>query len=134
MCAKCVEELLVYQKALDAADEISAILKRDSFRRDPKLRDQLGASSDSVASLISEGFAQQTDRHFAHYLYRSRGSSSETRTHLRVAFGREHITQQELDELCGRYNEIERMLTGLIEHLQREDRKVRGVNRGRTGA
>jgi hypothetical protein len=33
MCAKCVEELLVYQKALDAADEISAILSGLAWRQ-----------------------------------------------------------------------------------------------------
>ena len=33
--AKCVEELLVYQKAVEAAAEVSKIIQRDSFRRDP---------------------------------------------------------------------------------------------------
>src|SRR5437773_923106 len=83
--AKSLEELQVYQKALEASAEVSAILGRDSFKRDPRLRDQLGSSSASVASLISEGFEQSTDRYFAQYLYRSRGSSSEARTQLVVA-------------------------------------------------
>jgi four helix bundle protein len=124
--AKCVEELLVYQKALEAGDEVSAILKRQTFEKDIRLRSQLGASSERVASLMSEGFAQKTDRHFAHYLYTSRGSSSETRTQLRVALRRGHITDVELNRLSTRYNEIERMLTGLIKHLNREDRRQRG--------
>jgi len=85
MRAKSVEELPVYQKAVIAANEISAILKRGSFRTDWKLREQLGASSESVPALIAEGFALKTDRHFAALLYRSRGESSETRTHLRAA-------------------------------------------------
>jgi four helix bundle protein len=124
--AKRVEDLLVYQKALEAADEVSAILKRQAFERDFRLRSQLGASSERVASLMAEGFGQKTDRHFAHYLYTSRGSSSETRTQLRVALGRGHITPVEMDCLSAQYNEIERMLTGLIKHLNREDRRQRG--------
>ena len=96
MSAKRVEELLVYQKALDASDEISAILKRPSIAQDLRLRSQLGASSERVASLISEGFPQDTDRHFASYLYKSRGSSHEIRTQLRVAWKREYINEQEL--------------------------------------
>ena len=123
---KCVEELLVYQKAIDASDEVSDIIKRDTFNRDIRLRSQLGASSERVASLISEGFSQKTDRHFASYLYNSRGSSSETRTQLRVALKREHLTRDELNRVCSRYNEIEKMLTGLIQHLNEEDRKRRG--------
>jgi four helix bundle protein len=108
MCAKCVEELQVYQKALDAADAVSAILKRPSLQRDQKLREQLAASSGAVHALIADGFPQSTDRFFAQLLYRSKGESCETRTHLRVAKGRDYITEAELTGLCDRYNEIER--------------------------
>jgi four helix bundle protein len=126
MRAKCVEELQVYQKALTAADAVSAILKRPGFQRDGKLRDQLADSSDAVPSLIADGFPQSTDRYFAQFLYRAKGESSETRTHLRVAWGRDYITEKELLELCDRYNEIEKMSTGLIRHLERENRRHRG--------
>jgi len=94
MRARSVEELQVYQKALIAADEISAILKRESFRSDWRLRAQLGGSSESVPALIAEGFSQKTDRHFAELLYRSRGEGSETRTHLRAARTRDHISSR----------------------------------------
>jgi hypothetical protein len=46
--AKCVEELGVYQKAMDASAQVSTIIQRDSFKRDPRLRDQLGSSSERV--------------------------------------------------------------------------------------
>jgi four helix bundle protein len=121
-----VEELLVYQKGLAAADAVSALLKRQAFAKDARLRNQLAASSERVVSLIAEGFSQSTDRHFAEYLYRSRGSSSETRTQLRVAQGREYVSERERVGVCDRYNEIERMLTGLIQHLRAEDRRERG--------
>ena len=126
MCAKCVEELQVYQKAIDAADAVSAILKRACFQRDFKLREQLADSSDAVPSLIADGFPQSTDRFFAQLLYRSKGESVETRTHLRVAKGRDYITGEELTQLCDRYNEIEKMLTGFIRHLEKENRRHRG--------
>ena len=126
MCAKCVEELQVYQKALDAADAVSAILKRPALQRDFKLRDQLADSSDAVPSLIADGFPQSTDRFFAQFLYRAKGESCETRTHLRVAKGRDYLTEGELTGLCDRYNEIEKMLTGLIRHLEKENRRHRG--------
>jgi four helix bundle protein len=123
--AKSVEELQVYQKALAAAAEISAIVQRPSFNRDPRLRDQLGSSSERVASLIAEGFEQSTDRHFAQYCYRSRGSCRETRTQLIVGVQRHHLSESERGGLELRYEEIAKMLTGLIAHLQAEDRKHR---------
>jgi len=123
--AKSVEELQVYQKALAAAGEISAIIQRPSFNRDPRLRDQLGSSSERVASLIAEGFEQSTDRHFAQYCYRSRGSCREARTQLIVAGQRRHIVESERLRIDPLYEEIAKMLTGLIAHLEAEDRKHR---------
>jgi four helix bundle protein len=124
--AKSVEELQVYQRALGVAHEISAILNRRWTLDDRRLREQLGASSERVASLIAEGFGMKTDRHFASYLYLSRGSAKETRTQLRVAEGRDYISKAEVERLCSEYNEIEKMLTGLIRHLNRENRQLRG--------
>lgn len=121
-----VEELIVYQKALAAAHEVSALLKRPCFQRDLRLRDQLGASSGGCAALISDGFAQSTDRFFAQFCYRSKGESKETRTHLQIARGRDYINDTELKGLCERYDEIEKMLTGLIHYLERSDWKHRG--------
>jgi len=123
--AKSVEELLVYQKAMEAAADVSAILDRDSLRRDPRLRDQMGSSSERVASLIAEGFEQSTDRHFAQYCYRSRGSSRELRTQLVIARDRRHIVEDERARISNKYEEIAKMLTGLIDHLETEDRKHR---------
>ena len=123
---KRVEELLVYQKALEAADEMSAILDSEGLAKDHRLRNQIGASSERVASLIAEGFEQKTDRHFSSYLYMAKGSSSETRTQLRVAERRGYLTNDKRVSLGDRYSEINKMLTGLIHHLNAEDRKIRG--------
>jgi|SRR6185369_651961 len=120
-----VEDLLVYQKSLSAASEVSAIIDRPSFDRDRKLKEQLGASSSRVPALIAEGFEQKSDRHFAHYLYIAKGSAKESKTHLIVAMQRKHVSTTECPPLGERYDEIARMLAGLIEHLERDDRKHR---------
>jgi four helix bundle protein len=123
--AKNVEELHVYQKALTAAGAISAIIQRTSFNRELRLREQLGSSSERVASLIAEGSEQSTDRHFAEYCYRAKGSARETRTQLIVCVQRSHITEAERIPVDRLYEEIGKMLNGLINHLERENRKHR---------
>jgi four helix bundle protein len=120
-----VEDLIVFQRAMQLATEISAIIERPSFRHDLRLRDQLAASSERIPSVISEGSEQSTDRHYAAYLYRARGTAREIRTQLRVARDRRHITEPERTNLDGRYDEIGRMLTGLIRHLEAADWKDR---------
>src|SRR5438067_1389317 len=101
--AKCVEELSVYQKAKTASAEVSALILRVAFDRDFRLRGQLGASSERVPSLMSEGFEQSTDRHFAQYGYRSKGSCAEMRTQLTVARDRKYISESERVHLDVQY-------------------------------
>jgi hypothetical protein len=45
MVARSVDELVVYQKSVAAADAISAITNRPEFVRDAELRRQLRAAS-----------------------------------------------------------------------------------------
>jgi four helix bundle protein len=127
--ARTVEELLVYQKALSAAHEVSALLARPAFQRDRELSSQLNRGSIRVVSDISEGFEQKTDRRFVKYLYDSRGVTQEIRTQLSVSLGRKHITVVEYEHLSEMYGEIGRMLSGLIDHLEREDRPNRRKSR-----
>jgi len=65
MIIRTLDELAVYQKALIAADAVSAIIDRPSFEKDRKLKEQLAASSSRVPALIAEGFEQKTDRQIA---------------------------------------------------------------------
>jgi four helix bundle protein len=126
MASYCLEDLQVFQKSIAAADAISALTNRPEFVRDRDLCDQLRAASGGVPSHISEGHGQKTDRHFAHYLYIARGTTKEMRAHLRVAKGRGYITESERAIHSTAYEEIAKMLTGLIRHLEREDRRRRG--------
>jgi four helix bundle protein len=123
---RSLADLQIYQDALDAATAVSALLRRDGLRKDFYLREQLAEASDKIASHIGEGYGQQTDRHFAHYLSIARGSCNKIRTHILIARGREYLTQRECDEICERYTRIGKRLTRLIQHLRIEDRKRRG--------
>jgi four helix bundle protein len=57
--------LKVFQRARDAADAVSALLKRPQLTGDRDLASQLNRASIRVVSDIAEGFEQKTDRHFA---------------------------------------------------------------------
>ena len=126
MKAKNLSDVFVHRKALGAADEVSAFLRRPAFRKDLDLKDQLARSSSRVAALIAEGFGQITDRQTADYYGRARGSAYETHTHLTTAKGREYITEEELQETGGKYIEIAKMLTPWINYLQRCNWRQRG--------
>ncbi len=126
MKAKNLSDVLVYRKALEAADEVSALLKRPAFRKDLHLWDQLSRSSARVMALIAEGFGQVTDRQTADYYGRARGSAYESHAHLLLARGREYINDEELSTTGGKYIEITKMLTPWINYLQRCNWRMRG--------
>ena len=123
--AKSLEELEVFQKAVVASAEVSAIIERPSWQRYLRLREQVGSASERVVSAISEGFEMSTDRHFAQYLYRAKGSSREIRSQLIVARQRRLITDSERAAVSDKYEEIAKMLTGLIRRLEADDWKHR---------
>jgi four helix bundle protein len=124
--ARNLDDVVVYQKALEAADAVSSLLERPAFSRNFDLHDQLSRSASRVAPLIAEGYGQLTDRHLAVYLGRARGSVLETLGHLREAVSGRLISTPEHTALAERFDHIRRMLTRWINYLQRSDWKQRG--------
>ena len=123
--ARTVEELLVYQKAVAAGRRINALLTRAGLVGDLELKSQISRCAIRVPSDVAEGFEQKTDRSFAKYLYDARGSAQELRTQLQIAADRNHIGEDECLECRELYAEVARMLSGLIRHLEKEDRRTR---------
>ena len=92
MKAKKLEDLQIYQKALEGIAAVSPLLQQLRDRKDFELHNQLSESSGNIPGHIAEGFGQLTDKHFAHYLGIARGSAQETRGHLASALEKEHIS------------------------------------------
>jgi four helix bundle protein len=84
-----------------------------------------GAATGIVANL-REGFSQQTDRQFVRFLYYARGSTSEIRGHLDAALALRYLSEADVEAPAAMYEEISRMISGLIKYLKRSDRKHRG--------
>jgi len=126
MIISSLENLQVYQRALEAGDAITAILTRPGWSREPKLRQQMSECADRIPAHISEGFGQGTDRHCAHFQRIARGSANEMCSHLRRAFNKRLVTEDERMDLTAAYVAIGKMLTRWIQHLDDEDRPRRG--------
>jgi four helix bundle protein len=126
MIIKNLEDLQIFRDSLEAAEAISALLQKDGFRSDFHLRDRLADASDKVAADISEGYAQITDPHFAHFLVIARGACTEIRSHLAIARARDCLSRQDFEQVSERYVRIGQRLTRLIQHLRTAGRPRRG--------
>jgi four helix bundle protein len=123
---KRVEDLKLWQRAMELSRAINAISDRPGFLADRRRREQLLDAADSVLSNIAEGFPQPTDRALANYLYTSKSSASEIRARLKVSFERHYLDEEEFKVRDALVEEVARIATGLIKYLLKSNRRGRG--------
>lgn len=108
------EKLLVYQKAIDLADEIcrrtQAWPQGFGF-----LADQLNRASLSISANIAEGNGRFTKPDRRNFFGIARGSVQECVPLLELARRRELITAEDHQLLKANLEEIAKMLSGLIK-------------------
>jgi four helix bundle protein len=105
------EDLAVWKKSKELSPGIYRMTNEGRFSRDFGLKDQIRRAAVSVMSNIAEGFERYSRSEFRHFLSIARGSASEVRSQLHLAYelGSEPEFARQLD-LC---LEISRMLAAL---------------------
>ena len=112
------EKLIVYQKALDFAER--TLVLTESFPRGyGHLADQLNRASVSICTNIAEENGRFTKPDRRNFFGIVRGSVQECVPLLELARRRELLNQQTHETLKADLEEISRMLSGLINGLER---------------
>ena len=119
----CFEDIEVWQKARELTREIYVLSNEGLFARDFGLRDQIRRASVSIMSNIAEGFERGSNKEFIQYLYIAKGSAGEVRAQLYVALDQIYINQAKFNSLNKNATEISRMLSGLINYLNKSNFK-----------
>ena len=127
--ARRLENVRVWQQSRLLTTEVSALLESPPFRNSWALRDQLERAALSIVANIAEGFAQQSDKAFARYLFLARGSAGEVRALLGVGLDQQCLSRDEHRRLVSRCNGVSRMLTALIRYLVDADRRTRQLGK-----
>ena len=109
----------VYQKAYQAALEVHRIsLKFPDVER-YELASQLRRATKSIAANIAEGMGKQSSKaDVKRYIYMALGSCDETRVWLEFARDLGYITADEHARFDPMYQEIGRMLRGVIKRYE----------------
>jgi four helix bundle protein len=107
------EDLAVWQKSKELSLAIYRITEGERFRRDYTLRDQIRRAAVSVMSNIAEGFERYSRSEFRHFLAIARGSASEIRSQLHLAYRLAYISETEFKVLYRSCVEVSRMLAAL---------------------
>lgn len=118
--AFAVEKLLVYQKAIDFADQVCARTERFS-RGYGFLVDQLNRTALSIAANIAKGNGRFTKPDRRNFFGIARGSVQECVPLLELARRRALLTGEDATGLKSQLEEIARMLSGLIKGLENRE-------------
>jgi four helix bundle protein len=113
-------DLKVYQLAYRLAMEIFEVSKLFPAEEKYSLTDQIRRASRSVASNIAEGYRKkQYPRMFSNKMADADGEATETQVWLDFARDCRYLSSQRQEELTSGYEEIGRMLGGMILHPER---------------
>jgi four helix bundle protein len=114
------EKLEVYQKAVDFADEIAALT--ESFPRGyGYLVDQLNRAALSIAANLAEGNGRFTKPDRRNFFTIARGSAQECVPLLEIARRRGLVQETAALELRERLEVIAKMISGLINGMDKRD-------------
>jgi four helix bundle protein len=117
---KSFEEIIAWQKSRELCNEIYKVTSEGTFSTDFRLADQVRRAAISVMSNIAEGFDRRGDKEFVRFLNISKGSLSEVKSHLYIAFDLKYINADMKDRLFERITEVGKLLSGLIGYLKSE--------------
>lgn len=113
------EKLAVYQKAYELALAVHRLSL--GFPREVQfnLADQLRRSSKSIPTNIAEGYGRnQFPKEYKRFLWISVGSKDETMVHLNFSKDLHYLSKKDYDYLTIGYEEVGRMLFGLIKSIK----------------
>lgn len=122
---KDFEDLEVYKKAENMIKNIYQITLQGNFSKDFGLVSQIRRSAISIISNIAEGFNRGTNKDFTHFLYISKGSCSELRCQLNIAYKLDYIEESIYSKLRNDTITIGKMLGSFIDYLENSDIKKR---------
>lgn len=107
------EDLEVWKESMQLTVSIYSEVKD---LKDFSFRDQIQRAAVSIPSNIAEGFERQSNKEFVRFLYISKGSSGELRTHLYLAVALGYISKKVGDEFIEIAEKLSSKLYRLIQY------------------
>ena len=76
------EDLAIYQKSCELAEQVYKITRTGEFKFDTRFVQQIHASAGSVMDNIAEGYERDGNKEFINFLYIAKGSCGEVRSQI----------------------------------------------------
>jgi len=115
---KSHRDLIVWQKAMDLAEDVYRITSGFPREEVYRLTSQLTRAAISVPANIAEGHARGTRRDYANFLAIAKGSLMETETFLMLAERLGYNKHRPIGGTLSLVTEISKMITAIRTKLQ----------------
>ena len=115
------KDLIVWQRAMDATEEIYRLAKQLPREEIHALGDQLRRAAVSMPSNIAEGFGRGSKREYAKFLVMARGSAYETETQLLLCTRIRYLPESEIQTAISLLVEVGKMINAILSKLRTEE-------------
>lgn len=122
------EDIIAWKKSREISLKIFKLTQSSEFNSDIKLRTQMRGSSGSIMDNIAEGYGRGGNREFKQFLWISKGSAVELKSQLYRCFDRKWLSEDGFNKLYEDVEEVEKIISGLINHLSNSETKGRKYN------
>ncbi len=116
------KKLDAWKLSMDLVIDVYQTTERFPSQEKYSLTDQIRRATVSIPSNIAEGAARQTKKEFTNYLHMAQGSLSELDTQLELARQLGYLDEKTWRILDERMERIDKMISGLIHHLNLKER------------
>jgi four helix bundle protein len=116
------KDLIAWKKAMELVAMIYDATDGFPSHEQFGLVSQLRRAAVSVPSNIAEGKAHYSNRDFVRFLRHARGSLAEIETQVLIAQQRQYLSAEATAKLTPRFDELGRILSGLINSLKEHER------------
>ena len=117
------EDIDAWKQARELNALIYELTSGDIYNNDKRLISQINGSAGSIMDNIAEGQGRGGNKEFIQFLWISKASSAELRSQLYRSLDHRFIDQNTFDKLYEMANTIEKMIKGLINHLQKTEHR-----------
>lgn len=117
MKVKSYKELIVWQKAMDVAEEAYTLVNKLPKDEQFALSNQIRRAAISIPSNIAEGQSRNSTKEFIHFLGIANGSKSELETQLRLCVKIGYLKDDEIIRAMDNLQEVGKMIYALIKKL-----------------
>ena len=129
MVAKCFEDLVCWQLAVELRDRVIALTATSPIAKDRGFCDQIRRAARSIPANIAEGFGRYAPADFARHLSIALGSLNELSTHLGEALAAGAVDTNSHTELTTLVHRTRAATTRLLRYLKSPAARRRRTSR-----